>query len=282
MIPILTLIALQALVFTSVGIAVRMQYSLFRGFDFIIAAVIVVSGEVFLTAAHQGTTFSVALGTIFAVAIGVGITVTWNLGVDHVFGGVAALGSILFVSSLGASTAISGIVGAVRGPGLRQLPASTPAVYRQLADSSLYGLSVTSLALVALFVWTTRPSGLAAALWTQSEEFAREIGITRRSLAVPAGIVSGGLAAIVGSYYAFSNGSTPEGGVTVFLYGTATALLLPSGTLCATAISGVVLGGLYVLIQLLVSPALANLVLFALAMTILLVRGSSRSAENVR
>jgi branched-subunit amino acid ABC-type transport system permease component len=140
------------------------------------------------------------------------------------------------------------------------------------------GLSVC----IGVILWSRTRVGFAFDLWAQNQAFATEIGISRRTLLFQSGISTGALGGIAGAYTALANGITPEGGLILFLYGAGAALLLPRPLLISSLQGGFFLGILLVATQLVISPALATVVLFGAVTAILLFRGTSRVSQGLR
>jgi len=286
---LLSIIVSSAIAFALAGVAVRIQYSLFRGFDFAVAFAVVLSAESFtgmssLFAARPAIGIVVSSGC--GIAVSVVVVLAWNCVIHRLWFAHSHIGMPLLVFSLGVSTAISGFVGLVRGPGLRQpswslnqapvLPGSMiglPALY-----AIVFGGTVITLGLL----WAGRRMGLALDLWAQNRDFALEIGVERAILAPVCGVVTGLASGVVGCYFALAGGSTPEGGLNAFLYGAGAALLLSAPTLNATVLGGLILGTVYVIVQLIFNQSIANLILFALVATLLLRKGTSRTVQGAR
>lgn len=285
---ILVLALAQGLIFAAVGAAVRVQYSLFRGFDIIIAPIVVLAGESFVLTASlfpRVTAFALLICSLVAVGVGVTLALLWNHAVDRLWRGRTMLGSAILIFSLGASTLVTGAVGLGRGPGLRQVDWNLPSLE---LFSVPFGLT-TAYAIVGglatcgwLYIWSRRRAGFAFELWAQNQLFASEIGISRRMLLTSSSICTGLLGGIAGAYGGLANGSAPEGGLTIFLYGAGAALLFPSPLLASSIKGGLVLGALLVLSQLVFSPSAATVVLFGVITAALLVRGSSRLSQGLR
>ena len=284
-----SIIVASAIVFALAGIAVRVQYSLFRGFDFAVAFAVVLSAESF-TAASRLLATRPALGVVvcsgISIAIAIAVVVAWNYSIDRLWSAHLEIGMVLLVFSLGVSTAISGFVGLVRGPGLRQpswsLNRAPLLLGSMIGLPALYAIACGGVIVVLVVLWASRRSGLALDLWAQSQDFAREIGVERSTLAPICGVVTGLAAGVVGCYFALAGGSTPEGGLSAFLYGAGAALLLPAPRLNATVLGGLILGTIYVIVQLIFSQSIADLILFAIVATLLLRRGTSRTVQGAR
>lgn len=285
----LILLALtQGLIFAALGAAVRLQYSLFRGFDVVIAPIAVVSGETFLLTTRlfpHATLFALAVCTAVSIATGVVLAVAWNTVIDKLWPDRLVLGSGIFIVSLGFSTFVTGAVGLGRGPGLRLPSWDMPSLAFGNANfgiPSAYGFILGLAACSGLIIWSRTRLGFAFDLWAQNQVFATEIGISRRMLLIGTGVSTGTLVGVAGSYGALANGSTPESGLTLFLYGAGAALLLPKPLLLSSLQGGLALGILLVLAQLEISPSLATVLVFGAVTSALLFRGTSRVSQGLR
>jgi len=285
---IIILALAQGLILATVGAAVRVQYSLYRGFDIIIAPLVVLTAEAFVVAAScfpRPTILAFVVCSAVAISVGAGLSLLWNYTVDRLWRGQMVLGSAILIFSLGASTFITGAVGFGRGPGLRQVDWNLPNVHLFGIDAGLptaYAIVCGLASCGCLYIWARRRTGFAFELWAQNQLFASEIGISRRSLLPSTSICTGILCGIAGAYGAIANGSTPEWGLTVFLYGAGAALLFPSPLLTSAIKGGLAVGALLVLSQLVFSPSAATIVLFGLITLVLLARGSSRLSQGLR
>jgi branched-subunit amino acid ABC-type transport system permease component len=285
---IVLLAVTQGLVFAALGAAVRLQYSLFRGFDLIIAPIAVLAAEMFLLAAKlfpQATLPALVVCTFVAIGAGVVLAVLWNAIVDRLWHGRNVLGSGIFILSLGFTTLVTGAVGLGRGPGLRVVPWEMPSLTfgnTNVGIPTAYGIVWGLMICIGTTVWSRSRLGFAFDLWAQNQAFATEIGISRRMLLIGSGISTGALAGVAGAYTALANGSTPEGGLILFLYGAGAALLLPKPLLICSLQGGFFLGILLVVTQLVASPAFATVVLFGAVTAILLIRGTSRVSQGLR
>lgn len=284
-----SIIVASAIVFALAGIAVRVQYSLFRGFDFAVAFAVVLSAESFTGASRLFATrpaLGAAVCSGLGIAIAIAVVVAWNYSIGRLWSAHSGIGMALLVFSLGVSTAISGFVGLVRGPGLRQpswsLNQAPVLLGSMIGLPALYAITCGGVIVVLVVLWASRGTGLALDLWAQNLDFAREIGVERSTLAPVCGVVTGLASGVVGCYFALAGGSTPEGGLSAFLYGAGAALLLPAPTLNATVLGGLILGTIYVIVQLIFSQSIADLILFAIVATLLLRRGTSRTVQGAR
>lgn len=278
---ITVLLAANSVVFALSAVAVRIQFALFRGFDFICAIAVLAAAESFVWISHfvgaSEPLWLIPAGTV-SLLVAMCTVALWNLAVDSSFRRKQELGGGLLILSLGASTTVVGCVTLVRGPGLRQAEAGIS----NLMEPAFYAVCVGSVLLSATLFWARAHGGFALDLWAQDPEFAGEIGIGRKQLAVVSGLVGGACLGVVGSYFALAGGSTPEIGLPAFLYGAASALLLPGNTIGRSVLGGLILGPFFVALQLIVAPAVSSSILFALALGLLLYRGTSRSAQQVR
>jgi len=260
--------------------------ALFRSFDFMTAGLVLIAAEVAVVVAssrvaESGGVSVIVLALLVASIISSGASVAWNLALRTV-NESGGQGSV-FVTSLGANILITGIIGLSRGPGLRQPPSLAGiSLGMGIPLPSLFMITCGTMALGVFLAWTRSRTGFAVTLIAQNRRFAEEIGIERASLLKISGLVSGSLAAVAGVYLAFSNGSTPQAGMPVFLYGAGGALLLPSLTWSACLIGGSIMACIYVAAQLFFSPSVANTILFALVFLVLLWRKSSRLLQEVR
>jgi branched-subunit amino acid ABC-type transport system permease component len=217
--------------------------------------------------------------------VGVTLAVLWNYIVDRLWRGNFILGAAILILSLGASSVVSGAVGFSRGPGLRQVEWGMPSLNvfgANLGVPTAYGLFLNLAACIWVQVWSRSKIGFAFNLWAQNQSFASEIGVSRRMLLAGAGICTGILGGVVGAYGALSNGSTPEGGLIMFLYGAGAALLFSKPLVMSGIKGGLLLGALLVMAQLIFSPPIATVLLFSVVTAILFLRGSSRVSQGLR
>lgn len=277
---------MQGVVFANVGVAVRTQYSMFRGFDFMVGGLVLVCAEVF---AWTGGLFpnhrwwGLVAAWLAALVMGLMGARTWNWVVLRIWGGHWKLGAAMFVGSLGASTAVSGLIGLLRGPGLVQGPwGFADLSVGTIAFVTLAGLVVNGATVAVLWGVHRSRRGFALVLYGQNPEFAMDVGVSARGAAGAASLVTGMSCGAVGGYLALADGSRPELSMLIFLYGAAAALLIPRPTLPSALLGGLLLGACHVLAQLFVSPAIAGMLLFAVVAMLILVRGSSRAVEGVR
>jgi len=271
------------------AIAVRAQMNLFRGFDVMIAAGVTVASEL---TCELGTLypnlgwFGPVVAAALSAVVSSSLIVGWNRLVSSRIRDADRKGTALLVGSLFCSTAISGMVGVARGPGLRSAPWSLVAL--RLGDGSSLGLGTCFgcaagvVFLVGLIGWRRSQAGFALELWSEDRSFAREIGISERGLVGHTGIAVGLAIGAVGVWSALSNGSTPDVGLGFFLTGAAGALLFTGPRLWTAGLGGAVVGLVAFSLQLWVSPSGANLILFSAVAAFLVMRGSGRAQQRVR
>jgi branched-subunit amino acid ABC-type transport system permease component len=271
------------------ALAVRAQMDLFRGFDVMIAAGVTIASELTcglgILFPDLGWSGPVTAVLISSVVISI-LIVGWNHLVRLGIRDSDRKGTALLVGSLFCSTAVSGFVGVARGPGLQAAPWSF--VGLRLADGSSLGLGTCFGCTMGLFLlagviaWRRSQAGLSLELWSQDRSFACEIGISERALVGPTGVAVGLTAAAVGVWSALSNGSTPDVGLSFFLSGAGGALLFAGPRLGSAAIGGALIGLVAFCMQLLVSPSMANMILFFGIAVFLVTRGSRRAKQRVR
>lgn len=283
----------QGFVFALAGIAIRVQYSLFKGFDFSVAASIAVAAETFTVVANRfqlAPPSALLAGTLSSLTASLIIMCGWNLSIWAVLRRLKKFnkntGSALFVTSLGFSVGASGLIGLLRGPGLRQ------SFFNALAQVSLLGMKLElsnlfiiitgALAALATLLWLRTPSGLGLALIAQNEEFAQELGVQKIRIIMPCAIVGGATTGLIGSYTSLSSGSTPDIGLPIFLYGAGAALVFQSARIQSCLWGGSLLGIFYVISQLFVSPSWVNAILFGAVVLLITLRGSSRTRQGLR
>jgi branched-subunit amino acid ABC-type transport system permease component len=282
---IVLLLLTYALMFALAGAAVRIQLTLFRGFDLFVAGLVLFGAEMFIAVSNAVGSGSEALlvASVVSIAAVIALAVLWNVVIDRLWRRMTTVGAPMLVVSLGVSAAATGAVGVIRGPGLRQPPADL--LRYQLAGVPLpaaFLIVAGAVVLVGLLRWVRRPAGFALTLMSDDPDFAAEIGLTRRDLVVSAGVVTGALTATIGAYLALSNGSTPEIGLPTFLYGAGAALLLPAATVRSSILGGIVLGLGFGVAQLFAARVTADALLFAVVLGFLWFRGTSRTMRQVR
>lgn len=271
------------------SVAVRAQLSLFRGFDVMVAAVVTIASEI---TCAMGIAFpalgwyGAAAAFIVAAALTSLLMIGWNRFVAVWIGESRNRGTALLILSLFCTTAITGLVGLARGPGLVPSPwADTASI---LADGSLLTLGtlfgcVMALGLpIGLIVWRRSRAGFALELWAQDRDLACEVGIAERGLVRETGILAALVASAVGVWSALSNGSTPDIGLEYFLTGTAGALLFSGPALWYAAAGGALVGLTTFGLQFALSPSQTNMVVFVSIGVFLIARGSARLEQNVR
>jgi branched-subunit amino acid ABC-type transport system permease component len=193
------------------------------------------------------------------------------------------MGGLLLLASLGFSLAMSGVVGWIRGPGLRQvvvLPSSS--LLPNVPSSVSFALGIGAPLLASVFIWTRTKSGLALDLLAQNATFAREIGIERSTIAAQAGLVAGLLGGITGCYFALSSGSHPEIGLTGFLLGAGAAFVSTRRSITSALPGGILIASLQVGLQHVLAPAIATAIVFLVVLSLILTRGPDRVHESLR
>lgn len=286
---ILLLSSVQGVIFALAALPVRIQLSLFDGFDFAVAVAILVSSEVFSVVARAlscSAGAKVAIASGLSLAASVGLMVAWNRIVDVMSQSPHSGRKVnLFVLSLGLSVVAAGLVGLLRGPGLRQSDLNNLSRVSLVGGVSLehsvaYALLMSGAVLVLTFGWLRLRSGFSLLLLAEDPALAREVGVDRSRIVLPAAVVGGLSAGVVGSYYALASGSTIEIGLSLFLYGAGSALVFSDFR--AFVWGGLLLGSLLVWLQLVVSPSWANALVFACVVSLVGIRGSSRLRQGVR
>lgn len=282
----IALILLEAMAFALLGVAVRIQHTLHRGFDLTVAVGVLVAAETLVAVARSLGAWSLLLATATACFVAAVLLASWNFALSKLRIDGAQSGMAVFVISLGLSGVVAGSVGFLRGPGLREVPVYTSPDHitrvGTLGFPTAYGLTICGIGLATIAVWSRQRTGYSLNLFGQDREFAEEVGLRRERLVLGGGAVAGFACGLAGCQQAMSGGSTPDVGMQLFLYGASSALLLPSPSYFAAAAGGAILGSALVLLQFLVSPNLAHLILFAGIAVLMVVRGTSRTVQGVR
>lgn len=277
MTEILFLILAKGMIFALAGVCVRVQFALWRGFDLIVAAAVLVGAEIFVITVKQAGAVGPFVAPLAAILAAVAVVTVWNVVLARsLFGTSDNAGASLIVLSLGISTAVTGFVGLMRGPGLRLPP------YSAEMQPVIYALVLAVLALIVAALWSQGRSGFALYLLSQNRQFAQELGVRIRLLALPASLMVGLAAGTVGSSLAATTGSTPEVGLQAFLYGAAAALIFETGSIKGPVLAGLLLGAASVVLQLFLAPGLAEAALFAAVVGMVIMRGSARTLQGVR
>lgn len=281
------LFASEALLIAAAALAVKTQLALFRGFDLGVAAAVLLAAESAISVAGlfpEGNGLALTVGAFAGALLAIAWMSGWNLAVTRLLKKHHSPGTFLFVFSLGTSTAMSALVGILRGPGLQQMDYMD--IGRQIVGIPLRSPTLGVLVgvpLMALFLFLLQQrSWLSIDLLAQDREFSLEIGVKPKRSAVAGAVMTGLSAAFVGWYMAFSSGSTPELGLQMFLLGAGGALLLPGSNLSNAILGGLMLGATHVLLQLLVAPSLSMAILFVGILILVAWRGTSRKAQGVR
>ena len=271
------------------AVAVRAQLALFRGFDVMVAAVVTIASEItcalgiwFPSLGWYGTAVAVVVSTIVTA----GVMLVWNRFIAGWMRDSAHRGTGLLVISLFCTTAISGLIGLARGPGLISAPWPDVGLQRpdgsSLSAATLFACAMGVMLIAALAAARRSRQGFALELWAQDRSFAREIGISETNLVGFSGIAVALAASAVGVWSGLSNGSTPEVGLGYFLTGAGGALLVSGPRLASAAIGGAVIGVAVFMLQLWLSPAQTNMLLFFAIAVFLIARGSGRAEQSVR
>jgi branched-subunit amino acid ABC-type transport system permease component len=279
---VLALIA--GVAYAAAGVAIRVQWALLRGFDFFIAVSILWGAEVLIALTHRVSAppYSLVLATGVTLGICALAGAVWNWSLASFFP-VREMGGLLLLASLGFSLAMSGVVGWIRGPGLRQvvvLPSSS--LLPNVPSSVSFALGIGAPLLASVFIWTRTKSGLALDLLAQNATFAREIGIERSTIAAQAGLVAGLLGGITGCYFALSSGSHPEIGLTGFLLGAGAAFVSTRRSITSALPGGILIASLQVGLQHVLAPAIATAIVFLVVLSLILTRGPDRVHESLR
>jgi branched-subunit amino acid ABC-type transport system permease component len=276
----------QAGVIGVVAMAVRVQFGILQGYDLTVAASVVIASEITVFIANQ-IAGGVAIPLAIAVAWGLTFIVTyvWTLLALQFTTRGAERGGVVFLASLGVSTAVSGLVGIIRGPGLiapdaRLSPLEIGAT--TMAGVTWFGIACSVVAVAALVLWRRTVPGWGAVLLEQNPAFAQEIGVQPEQVIVSASAAVGGCAAVAGAYQGLANGSTPESGMLLLIYGIGAAFIVPGRGLLGAAVGAAIFGTASVVGGLAISPVVASTILFGVTAAVLLVRGTSRLERGLR
>jgi branched-chain amino acid transport system permease protein len=285
---VLLLLALtRAVPFSLLAWAVRAQLASLRGFDVSLAAAALLSSEVFLALLGGGRRGVVAIvfSMIFAMALSSLLVATWSYTANRRFGGESSAGELVLVASLGLSALLTGTIGGLRGGGLRDIGESLSAL--SLGDSVFDEVVVVTLIVgvvtTALLVAFGRSkAGVGLGLLAQNREFAEELGIQFAKVAPLTGAIAGALAGAAGVCLGAVGGSSPEMGLTAFLYGAGGALVLPRVSPNTALAGGAAFAAVQVILEYCTSASTAQALLFTLILSLVLTRGSSRTARGER
>lgn len=270
--------------FGSLGLAVRAQLAILGGFDLMVAVGVLAAAEVTVSTPGGGWPAAL-LALLAAVVTSSALLVVWSGAANRwlVKGHKRGAAASVFVVSLGLSTVASGLVGLLRGGGLRQAVLDVPGSWILGIGPSVTLCFVGAVFILIILAWWSRSVlGFRANLWAQNKEFAEELGIEGREVAFGGALISGVLTGFAGWYFGVSNGTTPELGLPAFLYGAGSALLLPYRRINMALLGGLCLGALHVGLQFAVAPPIASAMLFGVVFLILLTRGTSRTRQGVR
>lgn len=286
----LALIGIQvALVYVLAGMAVRLAMFVQGGFDLLPAVTAVLAAEVAIAlfARYSNWVLQGIGGLLIALLVVILASYIWALATKHLFArGIDGNGIML--TSFGLLILVSGVVGALRGPGLvaadfvagRSIILDGGGIILSMAALLSIGLSLALLVGVLGFRHTN--IGYALRLYSMNPQFAAEIGINKSQMRRTGLILAGLLGAGAGLSMALVNGSTPELGLKVFLYGAGAALLFESRTLWAPIAAGTLLGSAHVALQLVVAPAWAESLMFTGIVALVLAKGNGRDIGGNR
>ncbi|SEN38362.1 ABC transporter permease subunit [Nitrosomonas marina] len=277
------------LIYGIAGLAVRMILSVSGGgFDLFVAISALISAEIGIAVANFWQADSISevllaccIGILSAGLIGYLWSVLISLSKLRKSPALA-----IFIGSFGALMFIMGSVGVLRGPGLRtfeNISGQTIDFLNMYVGIGIFsGLTLTGMAILISLAFLKLPIGYALRLYTINPFLSLEIGINKDRVRQLGTIFTGFLAGVAGCAMALTGGSTPELGMKLFLYGIGAALLFESRELFYPLISGFILGAMQVGIQLYLAPAWSESIMFAVIVTVLILRGTSREVSGVR
>lgn len=262
----MTFVASSALFVAFCAVVARFQFTLLGGFDFTVAAGFTIAAELLIFFSSRaplcGSTPFIGHVVIVGAAIGLARYGWSSLALRFSLSGDRA--RTIAVASLGVAAVVQGLIGLIRGPGLRELALSPTCPNSGLSGTgepslaSALGVGVIGLVLLAL--WRRTRSGFAFELYTENERFATSLGVHPSQLVAASAILTGILSASVGGYLVVLGGSTPQSGSLPFLLGTAAALLVASRSLIVTVLSGLMVGSALASLQLLFASTTATAV----------------------
>ena len=289
LLQLILLVLASAAASACVAAAVRIHLALHRGFDFLIAAMVTLSAEVYAAIATlQGAPSAAA--HISAAVIGCFASALLNLGwfacLRRVDVRVDTLPHVVLLASLGVSATLSGLVGWIRGPGLIEpfggQPWAVQTASSGLSAGQIWMVASSVLIAVAGIRWLRARTGLGLDLLAQEPELSREIGVDVNGLTARGAAATALLCGLVGSYAALIGGSTADLGSGYFLYGACGALLLRRQSVLWSAAGGALLGTARAGVQLFLDPVEADFGLFATVAISLTVAGEARFRQDVR
>lgn len=284
-------LSLQAsLIYGLAGISVRAAMTVSGGFDLVVAIAALASAEVIIAFANALEVKTV-LGYMGVISIGLvsaGLLGVFWSAKEKLFG-LKKLSSLsVFIGSFGALIIAIGLVGILRGPGLKTIEGSIGQTWdvfgtgHYIGSGTFVGLVVGCIALLLSSVWLRSRRGYALRLYAMNPSFAQEVGVDGSSVVKSGTIFACVCAGVAGSIVGIVGGSTPELGMTVFLYGVGAALLFESKKMLFPLVAGLLFGIMQVGTQLILAPAWTQSLMFALIVVILLFRGTSRELSDVR
>jgi branched-subunit amino acid ABC-type transport system permease component len=271
------------------GLFVRIQLAVHRGFDLSLAVIVVCCAEIFiflsnyfLSLLHGWAVFVIAL--LLTAMIGAAAGLLWNLALITLVRHAREPGYIVFLFSLGLSTLAAGLVGLLRGPGLRLIEDSmfTGLSLFQLPPAPFLACVLLLAAGIMVSVWIRHRAGFATSLLAQDRSFAIELGVNPSRIAVLVGTFWGGILAILASAQALLAGNTPESGLPLFLLGAVAALLFPNSGLVGPVLGGILVGFGLVLVQFVLPPSWAEPAVLMIAFAVIAARGIDRAAMGLR
>ena len=285
----LILITIQfALVYGLAGMAVRLAMAVQGGFDLspAIAAVLAAETCVALGNLFNGSgSWGLLVAAIGGFAPGGAVGLSWSA-FSARFLGEAADGKGVLLASLGLLMLVSGMIGLARGPGLTVLNLlageTVPVAGIVLSASLLVALAVSLLPLVGEGWHARTRSGYALAVFVMNEPFAVELGVNQAMMRRHGLVLACLLGAGAGMSLGLVNGSYPDLGLKVFLYGAGAALLFESRALFAPVLAGALFGAAHVVLQLVIAPSWAESVMFAAVVALILGRGTGRELGGNR
>jgi branched-subunit amino acid ABC-type transport system permease component len=222
-----------------------------------------------------GTTFG-CLTLFFYIWNTVSLRIKWSMK-DRPAG--------VFLTSLGISVAAAGATGLIRGPGVLPPPVQLPSVVigeYALAGATVLGLALAVSALGAVVVWRRSVSGWCISLLEQNNAFAAELGVEADRLALPVAGVTALCLVVTGTYVGLATGSSPEIGMSSFLFGIGAAFMFNTPRYAGVVAGAVIFGLTYVALQAFVSPPIAAASLFTLTAVVVVSRGTPRLLQGVR
>lgn len=288
-VQLILLILANAAAGACVAAAVRLHLALHRGFDFLIAAMVTISAEIYaLVATTQGTPSVVnhmAAATMGCLAAAL-LNLTWFACWRRVNVSVDKLPHIVLLASLGITSIFSGLVGWLRGPGLSEPFGGTPWAIQLstggLSAGQIWMAGGGALVAVVGIRWLRGHTGLGLDLLAQEPTLSREVGVDTVGLMGRGAAASALLCGLVGNYAALVGGSTPDVGSGYFLYGACGALLLRRRSILLSAAGGAMLGTVRASTQLFFDPVEADFGIFAAIAVVLVVAGEARFRQDIR